>query len=78
MTLNSVKLRGFLKSFIFFRSLPKLSSHENEDEDRKKVVNYFEPTPHDHSLCERVVINVRLLKPKNKWIEIILVIRFQD
>lgn len=43
------------------RSLPKLSSHENDDDpDRKRVVSYFEPTPHDHSLCERVVINVKL------------------
>ncbi|KAL7012555.1 hypothetical protein ACKWTF_014919 [Chironomus riparius] len=47
-----------------YESLPKLSSHDNEEEivDKKKEVNYFEPIPHDHNLCERVVINISGLK----------------
>ena len=51
------------KLTLFSRSLPKLSSNENEEEalDKKKVVNYFEPIPHDHNLCERVVINVSII-----------------
>lgn len=45
------------------RSLPKLSS---QDEDGPTAhgqltgVQHFEPIPHDHDYCERVVINVSI------------------
>lgn len=45
------------------RSLPKLSS---QDEEGGAGHNYggghahFEPIPHDHDFCERVVINVSI------------------
>lgn len=47
--------------FFSFRSLPKLSS---QDEEGGAVHGFggahahFEPIPHDHDFCERVVINV--------------------
>lgn len=42
-----------------FRSLPKLSSQDDDGADsKKKEVPQFEPIPHDHNFCERVVINV--------------------
>ncbi|CAG9807415.1 unnamed protein product [Chironomus riparius] len=44
-------------------SLPKLSSHDDDGTDsRKREVPQFEPIPHDHDFCERVVINVSGLK----------------
>lgn len=48
----------FLSNF-HFRSLPKLSSQDDDGADsKKKEVPQFEPIPHDHNFCERVVINV--------------------
>ncbi|KAG5670750.1 hypothetical protein PVAND_000991 [Polypedilum vanderplanki] len=43
-------------------SLPKLSSHDDDGTDGKREVPQFEPIPHDHDFCERVVINVSGLK----------------
>lgn len=46
-----------------YRSLPKLSS---QDEEGGAGLGFggthahFEPIPHDHDFCERVVINVRI------------------
>lgn len=43
------------------RSLPKLASHDDEDglhNGQYLGVGTFEPIPHDHDFCERVVINV--------------------
>jgi len=43
------------------RSLPKLSSQDEDGPQHREfsgVVN-FEPIPHDHDFCERVVINVK-------------------
>ena len=48
----------------YFRSLPKLSS---QDEEGGAGIGFpatpahFEPIPHDHDFCERVVINVCIL-----------------
>ena len=36
-----------------------MSSHDDDGSDsRKREVPQFEPIPHDHDFCERVVINV--------------------
>ncbi|CRK94908.1 CLUMA_CG008400, isoform A [Clunio marinus] len=41
-----------------FRSLPKFSSQDDDGTDSKKrEVPQFEPIPHDHNFCERIVIN---------------------
>lgn len=43
------------------RSLPKLSSQDEEGGAGHPFgggLNHFEPIPHDHDFCERVVINV--------------------
>ncbi|XP_059490701.1 potassium voltage-gated channel protein Shaker-like isoform X2 [Neocloeon triangulifer] len=47
-----------------YRSLPKLSSQDEDGPQHREfsgVVN-FEPIPHDHDFCERVVINVSGLR----------------
>ena len=47
-----------------FRSLPKLSSQDEEGGAGHQFgggINHFEPIPHDHDFCERVVINVSWL-----------------
>lgn len=44
-----------------FRSLPKLSSQDEDGptpHSQFTGVAHFEPIPHDHDFCERVVINV--------------------
>lgn len=43
--------------------MPKLSAQQDEDgtghsQDPGRTIQLFEPIPHDHSFCERVVINV--------------------
>lgn len=46
---------------ICYRSLPKLSSQDEEGGAGHGFgggINHFEPIPHDHDFCERVVINV--------------------
>ena len=48
-----------------YRSLPKLSAQTDEDgtghsQGPGQTVQLFEPIPHDHSFCERVVINVSI------------------
>ncbi|XP_065211589.1 potassium voltage-gated channel protein Shaker isoform X4 [Planococcus citri] len=46
-------------------SLPKLSSQPDDDgtgHSQGPVAQLFEPIPHDHSFCERVVINVSGLR----------------
>lgn len=53
-------LRHF-SNFPNFRSLPKLSSQDEEGGAGHPFgggINHFEPIPHDHDFCERVVINV--------------------
>lgn len=52
-------------TFFFFRSLPKLSSQDEDGPTPHAFtgVVHFEPIPHDHDFCERVVINV---SPKKK------------
>ena len=51
-------------TFWFFpnsRSLPKISSHEEEGVHQNPQYtgqHHFHPVPHDHDFCERVVINV--------------------
>lgn len=52
----------FLFVKFFFRSLPKLSSQDEEGGAGLGfggTHTHFEPIPHDHDFCERVVINVR-------------------
>nr|XP_034189361.1 potassium voltage-gated channel protein Shaker isoform X1 [Osmia lignaria] len=47
------------------RSLPKLSSQDEDGPNphtQYTGVTHFEPIPHDHDFCERVVINVSGLK----------------
>jgi hypothetical protein len=50
-------------SFNIYRSIPKLL---NRDDDRPnhqneyRGVTHFEPIPHDHDFCERIVINVSM------------------
>ncbi|KAG5684374.1 hypothetical protein PVAND_013609 [Polypedilum vanderplanki] len=47
------------------RSLPKLSSQDEEGGAGHQFgggLNHFEPIPHDHDFCERVVINVSGLR----------------
>lgn len=45
-----------------YRSLPKLSSQDDDGPtahtQQYSGVVHFEPIPHDHDFCERVVINV--------------------
>lgn len=50
----------FIASVFFFRSLPKLSSQDEDGPTPHAFtgVVHFEPIPHDHDFCERVVINV--------------------
>ncbi|KAI4499620.1 hypothetical protein M0802_005190 [Mischocyttarus mexicanus] len=48
-----------------FRSLPKLSSQDEDGPNphtQYTGVTHFEPIPHDHDFCERVVINVSGLR----------------
>ena len=48
-------------SIFTFRSLPKLSSQDEEGGAGHGFgagPQHFEPIPHDHDFCERVVINV--------------------
>lgn len=63
--LHVLSLKNILLSSSIFsppRSLPKLSSQDDDGADsKKKEVPQFEPIPHDHNFCERVVINVRFL-----------------
>lgn len=46
------------------RSLPKFSAQQDEDGGHSHghggQVQLFEPIPHDHSFCERVVINASI------------------
>ena len=49
--------------FLHSRSLPKISSHEEEGVHQNPQYtghHHFHPVPHDHDFCERVVINVSL------------------
>lgn len=52
----------FFQLFLFLRSLPKLSTQQDDDGTGHShgpgSAQLFEPIPHDHSFCERVVINV--------------------
>lgn len=45
------------------RSLPKLSSQDEEGGGGPNFGTHahFEPIPHDHDFCERVVINVSVI-----------------
>lgn len=52
-----------MRNFIIekYRSLPKLSSQDEEGgagHGYSGGPQHFEPIPHDHDFCERVVINV--------------------
>ncbi|KAK6629034.1 hypothetical protein RUM43_002851 [Polyplax serrata] len=49
---------------MFRRSLPKLSSQDEDGPTPHAFtgVVHFEPIPHDHDFCERVVINVSGLR----------------
>lgn len=52
--------------FTNFRSLPKLSSQDDEGPTPQTLhltgTGHFEPIPHNHQDCERVVINVSQLE----------------
>lgn len=65
------QIMNFSDSFFFctdsliHRSLPKLSSQDEEGGAGGHGgfgggVTHFEPIPHDHDFCERVVINVSI------------------
>ena len=53
--------------YIYFsRSLPKISSHEEEGNQQNPQYtgqHHFHPVPHDHDFCERIVINVIIFDP---------------
>ena len=54
---------------LFFRSLPKLTAHEDEGVHQNPQYtgqHHFHPVVHDHDFCERVVINVSP-SLKNCW-----------
>ncbi|XP_077301080.1 potassium voltage-gated channel protein Shaker isoform X2 [Arctopsyche grandis] len=54
-----------LCSTIINWSLPKLSSQDEDGggtHQPTNIITHFEPIPHDHNFCERVVINVSGLK----------------
>lgn len=56
---------NFICFFFNYRSLPKLSSQDEEGGAGGHGgfgggVTHFEPIPHDHDFCERVVINVSI------------------
>lgn len=51
------------KNILISRSLPKLSSQDDDGPNSHTHyigVAHFEPIPHDHDFCGRVVINVRV------------------
>lgn len=51
------------RTSFFSRSLPKLSSQDEDGPNphtQYTGVTHFEPIPHDHDFCERVVINVSI------------------
>ncbi|KAG7211555.1 hypothetical protein KM043_010813 [Ampulex compressa] len=53
------------KADLLTRSLPKLSSQDEDGPNphtQYSGVTHFEPIPHDHDFCERVVINVSGLR----------------
>ncbi|XP_048506139.1 potassium voltage-gated channel protein Shaker isoform X7 [Athalia rosae] len=57
--------RGVQPSSNIRRSLPKLSSQDEDGPNphtQYTGVTHFEPIPHDHDFCERVVINVSGLR----------------
>ena len=68
------KVNDFLQLFFVFcyRSLPKLSAHEEDGVHQNPQYtgqHHFHPVVHDHDYCERVVINVRLLLfSRNQWV----------
>lgn len=53
----------FYPLLLSYRSLPKLSSQDEEGGAGHGFgggPQHFEPIPHDHDFCERVVINVSI------------------
>lgn len=55
----------YLLNGFTYRSLPKLSSQDEEGGAGHGYgggPQHFEPIPHDHDFCERVVINVSNLQ----------------
>lgn len=61
-----MNINGILSYSVSFRcrSLPKLSSQDEEGGAGHGFGGthaHFEPIPHDHDFCERVVINVSIL-----------------
>ena len=49
--------------FLDFRSLPKLTAHEDEGVHQNPQYtgqHHFHPVVHDHDYCERVIVNVSL------------------
>ena len=55
--------------FLLSRSLPKISSHEEEGVHQNPQYtghHHFHPVPHDHDFCERVVINVSLWQSRTQ------------
>lgn len=59
-----ISKKNINKRFFFIsRSLPKISSQEEDGHTPHSQftgVAHFEPIPHDHDFCERVVINVSI------------------
>lgn len=58
-------LQFYKTEFQRTRSLPKLASHDDDEGNNPNQylgVGTFEPIPHDHDFCERVVINVSGLR----------------
>ena len=71
--------------FFVDRSLPKLASQDDDGGlnplSQYPGVGTFEPIPHDHDFCDRVVINVSLLRclfacvaiqPDGRWCKMLL------
>lgn len=59
----TISIHIFINPYFFNRSLPKLSSQDEDGGGAHAQLNniaHFEPIPHDHDFCERVVINVSI------------------
>lgn len=75
--LGRMNINGVLAFFVSrCRSLPKLSSQDEEGGAGHGFGGthaHFEPIPHDHDFCERVVINVSIhpleRRARKTWME---------
>ena len=60
---NAPKKYAHIGLIFCYRSLPKLTAHEDEGVHQNPQYtgqHHFHPVVHDHDFCERVVINVSI------------------